>query len=392
MPRILRIINRFNLGGPTFNAAYLTRYLEPEFETMLIGGTRDASEDSSEFIVEKLGLEPVIIPEMKRSISFSDDRATYKKIKEIIREFKPDIVHTHASKAGAIGRLAAHKMKVPVIVHTFHGHVFHSYFGKPKTMMYKKIERYLAKRSHAIVAISPIQKRELTDEHNICPPEKMHVIPLGFDLSHFREDREVKRRRFRERYKVKDDEIVLSITGRLVPVKNHALFLEVLKKVLDGTEVPVKAFIVGDGELREELEAQATALQIPFADGPDENARLIFTSWLKNIDEVNAGSDIAVLTSLNEGTPVTLIEAQASSLPIVTTEVGGIRDIVLPDETAFLRPKDDADGLANDLLKLIHNPALRSQMSTSGWEHVKERFHYMRLCRDMSALYRQLLD
>ena len=161
MPRVLRIINRFNLGGPTFNAAYLTKYLQPEFETKLIGGLKDESEDNSEFIVQDLGLEYLIVENMRRSINIRKDWKAYQQIVEIIKSFKPDIVHTHASKAGFLGRLAAIQEKVPVIVHTFHGHVFHSYFGKFKSYVYKLIERYLAKRSSMIIAISDEQKREL---------------------------------------------------------------------------------------------------------------------------------------------------------------------------------------------------------------------------------------
>jgi UDP-N-acetylglucosamine:LPS N-acetylglucosamine transferase len=164
MPKILRIINRFNLGGPTYNVAYLSKYIEG-YETLLVGGEKDESEDSSTFITEKLGLNPLIIPEMKRKIDPSQDIAAYKKLKKIIQEFKPDIVHTHASKAGTLGRLAAFSCKTPVVLHTFHGHVFHSYFGKLSTTFYKNVERYLASRSTAIIAISDKQKHELSDIH-----------------------------------------------------------------------------------------------------------------------------------------------------------------------------------------------------------------------------------
>src|SRR3954467_7624548 len=126
MPKVLRIINRFNLGGIAYNVSYLSKYLDKEYETLLIGGAEEEGEESALHIPHNLGLKPIIIPELKRSINFKNDYAAYKKIKRIITEFKPDIVHTHASKAGAVGRLAAISCKVPVIVHTFHGHVFHS--------------------------------------------------------------------------------------------------------------------------------------------------------------------------------------------------------------------------------------------------------------------------
>ena len=163
MPKILRIINRFNLGGPIYNVAYLTKYLSPEFETLLIGGMKDDDEESSEFILKDIGVDYKIIPEMKRSINPFHDIIAYKKIKKIIQEFKPDIVHTHAAKAGAIGRSAAHTCNIPVIIHTFHGHVFHSYFGGVKTLVYKTIERNLARKTSAIIALSERQKEELVN-------------------------------------------------------------------------------------------------------------------------------------------------------------------------------------------------------------------------------------
>jgi len=210
-PRVLRIINRFNLGGPTYNVGYLSKYMEDEFETLLVGGMKDKSEGSSEFIIEKLGLRPIIIPEMKREIDFKLDRIPYKKIKKIIEEFKPDIVHTHASKAGAIGRLAASKMKVPIILHTFHGHVFHSYFGKAKTTLYKQVEKYLAKKSTKLIAISDIQKQEISGIHKIAQSNKFKVIPLGFDLQRFHDNHSVKRSNFRRKYKVEDNEVAIGI-------------------------------------------------------------------------------------------------------------------------------------------------------------------------------------
>ncbi|MFI5164756.1 MAG: glycosyltransferase, partial [Bacteroidia bacterium] len=194
MPKILRIINRFNLGGPTYNAAYLTKYLSPEFETLLVGGMKDDSEESSEFILKNLGVDYKILPGMKRSINPYNDFLVYNEIKKIIHEFKPDIVHTHAAKAGALGRQAAYSCKVPVIVHTFHGHVFHSYFGGLKTSIYKTIERNLAKKTTAIIAISEKQKQELVETHRIVPAEKVHVIPLGFDLDRFQENQDEKRK------------------------------------------------------------------------------------------------------------------------------------------------------------------------------------------------------
>lgn len=392
MTKVLRIINRFNLGGPTYNVAYLSKYMSNEFETLLVGGAKDDTEESSDFIVNNLGLKPIIVEEMLREIDLKNDYTAYKKIKKIIEEFEPDIVHTHASKAGTLGRLAASSSGVPIIIHTFHGHVFHSYFGKLKTLFYKTIERYLAKKSTVIIAISEIQKQELVEVHKICKADKVKVIPLGFDLSKFQERLPEKRDKFRKKYNLDEDEIAISIIGRLVPIKNHSLFLEALKIVSEKTTKKIRAFIIGDGEERKAIEAKATELGISFVDGTISNKKslLTFTSWIKEIDIALAGSDIIALTSFNEGTPVSLIEAQASNKPIVTTNVGGIENVVIPNETAFLCENNSLPQFSEALLKLIENESIRANMSQKGWVHVKEKFHYTRLVSDMENLYKSL--
>lgn len=394
MPKILRILNRFNLGGPTYNAVYLSRYLAPEFETLLIGGEKEESEESSLFIAHNNGLNPLIIPEMRRSINPFSDLKAQKKIREIIGDFKPDIVHTHASKAGVLGRRAAYKMKVPVIVHTFHGHVFHSYFNSFKTGIIKKIERGLARKSHAIVAISHQQKHELADLHNICPPEKIRVIPLGFGLEKFHTATTEKRETFRQKYMVEDDELAITIVGRLVPVKNHEFFIRVAEKVLKASGKKLRFFIVGDGEERENIMQKLKAAGIDFTYWPQNpvKATVTLTSWSKEVDVVNAGSDIIVLTSLNEGTPVSLIEAQAAGKAIVSTRTGGINDIVLEGQSAWLTGTGETDLFAEKLLHLIENENDRIAMSRAGQEFVLDHFSHQALCSHMRELYHFLLS
>lgn len=391
--KILRIINRFNLGGPTFNAAYLTKYLSDDFETLLVGGEKDETEESSEFILEQLHLSPTLIPEMKRELGFKEDKIAYKKLKNIIKEFKPDIVHTHASKAGTLGRLAAYKCNVPVIIHTFHGHVFHSYFGKTKTIFYKNIERYLAKKSTAIIAISEIQKNELSLEHKICNPKKIKVIPLGFDLARFQEDIQEKRLDFRKKYLLNDDEIAIGIIGRLVPIKNHTLFIDAIDQILTKTSKKIRVFIIGDGEEKENLLQYCTNKKLDFTEfnALPKKVTITFTSWIKNVDWANAGLDIIALSSLNEGTPVSLIEAQASNKPIVTTNVGGVENVVLKNKTGFIVEPNNLTAFSAALFRLVEDEKLRTEMSLKGWEHVKEKFHYTRLVKDMEELYTSLL-
>ncbi len=394
MPKVLRIINRLNLGGPTYNAAYLTKYLAPDFETMLLSGMKDDSEASSEFIVEKMQIEPKYLKKMHRSLNPFKDRDTYKEIRQVIRDFKPDIVHTHAAKAGAVGRYAAIKENVPVILHTFHGHVFHSYFNPAKTRVFLEIERYLAKRSTKIIAISDIQKHELVNIHKVCKPEKAVVIPLGFDLERFGIDSDSKRSSFRQQYQVSDDEVTIGIIGRLVPIKNHEMFLKALKLVADKSQKKIRAFIIGDGELRQHLEDIAKELSIPFSTEKSQvhDKLLCFTSWMKEVDIALAGLDLIAMTSFNEGTPVSLIEASAACKPIVTTDVGGIRDVVLENENALIVKSDDHLSLADKLLKLVADSSLRNEMGLKGKDNAMKKFSRQRLVEDMRKLYTELLN
>lgn len=394
MKRILRIINRLNIGGPTFNAAYLTKYLAPDFETLLVSGTIDDGEASSEYILQELGIQPLYIPEMQRPIRPLKDRKAYLKIKKIIQEFKPDIVHTHAAKAGALGRLAAYHARVPVILHTFHGHVFHSYFNPIVSNMFVRIERYLASISSQIIAISSSQKKELGETYRIAPTDKISIVPNGFDLQRFVTDTEQKRSAFRKKYGFSEDDLLIGIIGRLAPVKNHVLFLQSIYELNQRTSVPFKAVVIGDGELKTAIQEQAKALQLPFAEVYKEElpALVNFTSWIKEIDVANAGLDIVALSSLNEGTPVSLVEAQAAGKPIVSTDVGGVRDVVLHEKAGFIVPPNDPIAFANALKTLLENPSLRNEFGQFGHSFAFQHFSYQRLVKDMKQLYYRLLE
>jgi glycosyltransferase involved in cell wall biosynthesis len=328
---------------------------------------------------------------MYRELNPFKDYKSYYRLRKIIDEFKPDIVHTHAAKAGAVGRLAAIHSGVKVIVHTFHGHVFHSYFNPAKTNVFLKIERYLAARTTKIIALSKLQQDELVYQYRIAPQEKFSIIPLGFDLDRFDVDRQKKRILFRQKYNIDEDEIAIGIVGRLVPIKNHSLFLNAMKIVSGKTNKKIRAFIIGDGESRAELETLARNLGLTFNNTkPEEKNLITFTSWIKNIDESNAGMDIIALTSNNEGTPVSLIEAQASSKPIVSTNVGGIENVVIKGKTALLSKPGDVAAFAANLLHLVENKELRDALSANGVDFVKSRFSYARLCSDMGTLYNEL--
>ncbi len=394
MPRVLRIHNRLIIGGPAINVTYLTRYMAPEFETTLVIGGKDDHEQDAIHLTRDLDIEPVVVNEMRRNIHPLQDGIAYQKIKAIIENIKPDVVHTHAAKSGVIGRLAAEACNVPVIVHTFHGHVFHSYFNKWQTSMFIHIERYLARKSTGIVAISASQKHELAHVYNICPEDKLEIIPLGLDLDKFQHRQEEKRATFRTAYQIADDEIAIGVIGRIVPVKNHSLFVSAAKILLDKTNRKLRFIIIGDGDMRPQMEQEFQAAGIDYTYFPEKQRRAtaVCTSWLTSMDEVLAGLDIITLTSHNEGTPVSLIEAQAAGKPVVSTNVGGVSDVVKHGQCGFITRPGEAEELAESLLMLAENEEQRRQFGQFGRAYVQRKFSYQRLVQDMSNYYHRLIE
>lgn len=395
MYKILRIHNRLIVGGPAINVTLLSTHLSPEFETMLLVGKKDPQEKDAGYIAEQLGIIPIEIPEMRRSILPINDIRAYLKIKKIIKEFKPDIVHTHASKSGAIGRLAASSCNVKLIVHTFHGHVFHSYFNKPISQLIVAFERYLAKKTNAIIAISALQKKDLVEVYKIAPPEKIFTIPLGFNLEKYLIDQDKKRIIFREKYGFEPTDIIIGIIGRIVPIKNHEMFVEVAALVKKKSGENVRFAIIGDGESLSVIEKKSEALGLSysyFLKKPKSKTTIVVTSWETEIDQVVAGLDIVVLTSNNEGTPVSLIEAMAACKPVVSTNVGGVEDVITHGENGFLTQVNDVEAFAAHVNKLIADPSLREKIGKTGYDTVINRFSKNRLVSDVKKLYLDFLE
>jgi len=396
MPKILRILNRLNVGGPTYNVAYLSKYLDSNYETKILAGYKEPDEGSSEYILKDLGLSHNYVPDMYRSISPFKDYRAYRFIKKFVKNYKPAIVHTHAAKAGVLGRLAAyHNPNRPkAIIHTYHGNVFDGYFSPLKTKVFLAIERYLCGLSTAIVAISEAQKNDLVNKYRIVEANKVRVIKLGFDLSRFAEDPSVKRMAFRNFYCLGDDVVVISITGRLAPIKNHALLIEAIKIIKQANaQLKFKLFVVGDGELMPQIITtveQAGLTSCRYGDA-NYDADVVFTSWRKDIDVINAGSDIIALTSLNEGTPVSIIEGMASRKAVICTNVGGVKDVVEDGHNGFLCDVD-AQTYARKLEELIVNKPLRNDMAKNGQEFALENYSYKRLVSETEDLYRYLLE
>jgi len=387
--RILRVLNRFNLGGPAYHVGYLTAYLGSEFETLLVGGPPLPHEASALPILHELGIQPEIIPSMGPDVNPFRELSSLLALRKRIRTFQPDILHTHVSKAGLTGRFASLLARFPgIVIHTFHGHHFHGYAHPFLIRIYQKIERYLARKTHAIITISPHLKEELVFRYRIAPAEKVMVIPLGLDLDRFREHRDEKRRQFREEWNIPSHAFVISIVGRLVPIKNHQLFIECfdqVRKMHPG--LPLVGLIVGDGPLQLALKREIEKRNLHF----NGTGGILMTSWYKAVDKVYAASDIVVLTSINEGTPVSLIEAQAAGKPVVATEAGGTAHVILHEKTGFITPQNDPQRFTQYLSILIQNPELRKRFGENAEQHAFAQFHYQHLVSNIRNLYFELL-
>lgn len=390
-PRVLQVLNRPNIGGIVPQVLNTAKYLQPHFETLVISGHLDEEEAGFEHLFNEYGIELRLIPNMYRPIHPLKDYKAYKATKEIIADFKPDIVHTHAAKAGGIGRLAAAHSKVPAIFHTFHGHVFHSYFGSAKTQFFIEIERYLARRSSGIIAISKLQKEEISETYKICPAEKTHIVPLGYQLDRFFTDLPEKREKFRAKWRLAPDTIVIGMIGRLVPIKNVGMFVEAIKQVKEQTDKKVKGVLIGDGEERAKLEGIARDLGLTCGTESGEECDLLLTSWITETDEAYAGLDIVCLTSFNEGTPVSLIEAQAAGLPIAATNVGGVRDTVLENDHVLLSPSGEIEAMTANLSKLIGKISSQNIDFAANREFVLNKFGVNSLIFNVKNLYEQFL-
>jgi glycosyltransferase involved in cell wall biosynthesis len=393
-PRLLIILNRLAVGGPAFNVISGAAALSNEFEILLLAGAPDADEQPADYLLDQYkGFQFQKINSLKRSVIPGTDLRAYKEIKKTIKQFQPQIVHTHGAKPGVLGRVAAHRSKVPVIVHTFHGHVFHSYFSGFISNLIVRIEQWLAGFSSAIVAISNILKDDLEHKYKIAAANKLQLIRLGIDTTQFHDEDGSKRTSFRNEFNLTNDTIAIGIVGRLVPVKNHRLFIETAAQVLKakGKDYKLRFFIIGDGTGRTSLQELIRSKHLEFTDAGSKdhsNANFIFTSWRKEMDAVYAGLDIIMLTSLNEGTPVSIMEAMAAGKPVLSTNVGGISELINNGQTGLLASTEKE--LVAGLTSLIENTPLRKQLSTAAAKEAA-RFSKSAEMKELSSLYFSLL-
>ncbi len=379
--QVLRVVTRLNVGGPALHIEILTDGLcEYGFETTLAVGMPGPAEGDLEGRLRRRGLDPVRIPGLGRAPRLFGDLRALWGLCRLIRRVRPTIVHTHTSKAGLLGRLAAFLCRVPVRVHTFHGHVLEGYFSPPVSLAVRLIERVLAWGTTAIVCISPLQRADLVERFEVVRPHKAHVIPLGLDLEPFGE-LSAQRGLLRTELGLGAETCVLGTVGRLVPIKAHDILLQAFAR-LAARQDDVVLCIAGDGPLRGELEQTARELGV--------SGRVLFLGIRYDLRSLYADLDVFVLSSRNEGTPVALIEALAAGVPAVATKVGGIPDVVGASAAAVLVEPDDPEGLAHAVASLLEDPEARAAMSTAGPGAVTG-YGKARLLSDTAHLYRSLL-
>lgn len=372
-PRILRLITRLNIGGPAIQALSLTRAFALEYDTTLGAGYAAPNEGE----MTDPAVDVVHLP-LTRPISPLRDMAAYRAVARLIRSERPEILHTHMAKAGAIGRLAANRHAPETrTVHTFHGHVLEGYFRPAVSEAFLRVERRLAKHTDALVAVSQEVRDDLLNL-GIGNAQKWRVIPLGFDLSSFLEV-DAPRGELRRTFGIGPDELVIGALGRFAPVKDHALLLEATAR-LDG----VHLILLGDGETRPGLVARAG--------DRDLVGRVHFAGWKRNVADALSDMDVVAVTSLNEGTPVSLIEALASGRSVVATRVGGVASVVDHGETGLLVDSRDPGDISDALETLLRDADLRRRFGIEGRSRMVDRFGFERLVRDIGTLYTELLS
>jgi glycosyltransferase involved in cell wall biosynthesis len=377
--RVAQVIARMNIGGPAIHVAELSSGLTRNgFATTLVAGQHGAAEGDMSDLASAYGVNFQLLKQLGPRIALWDDGVAFLRLFQLIRGIAPEIVHTHTAKAGALGRLAARLAGVPVVVHTFHGHVFRGYWGPAMSRLAVAVERLLARFATAIVTVSENVRSELIS-HRIAPAAKIHVLPLGLDLDTFVSCAE-RRGEFRAELGIDAKVQLVGAVGRLVPIKNQQLFLQAAGRLV-AEGFGGRFVIVGGGELAGDL--RQLALELGIAD------LTVFTGWRRDLEKVYADLDVLVNTANNEGTPVALIEAMAARVPVVATAVGGVPDMIESERSGFLVPSGDLDALVVAVERALAAPAA---LLDAAQNYALENHNLDRMLTGVANLYRRLLQ
>lgn len=379
--KVFEIVTRLNIGGPAVNVIYLAALLDKsKFDVKLITGKESEAEGNMFYLCEKKNVEYIFLKRLQRELDFFKDLSALIKLMILMIKFRPDIVHTHTAKAGTLGRIAAVLTFRKKIVHTFHGHIFDGYFSKTKTEFFTVIERILGKFTDKIISVSGKQRKDFVDL-KIGGYDKIINIPLGLELDDFAESKKY-RTAMRKKYGIADDKIVISIIARIVPIKNHILLVEaadLLKKQFGN----FKVIVVGDGYLKQELNDLILKR--------DLTEYFEFAGFSNELEKYYGMSDIVALTSLNEGLPTVIIEAMAAGIPVVSTDVGGVSDLIKDNDTGLLVESGNPERLAEKLYLLCSNPDLRNRLGSSGRNYVLNKYTIKNLISNFEELYQNLV-
>ena len=379
--RVLRLFSRLNIGGPAIHVILTTAGLDPErYDSLLVIGKESDREGNFLDLAKARQASYRIIPSFGRRIRPLRDLITLVKLFMLMRQRRPDIVHTHTAKAGALGRIAARLAGVPVVVHTFHGSVFAGYFGSLTSLFFQWVERVLALGTDAVVTVSQRVAEDL-EQRGIAPKEKIQVIPLGLEIDRFAL---VSRRRgeLRRELGLAPDTPLVGSVGRLVPIKDLGTLLNAM--VLVSKAYPKAVLLVaGDGDERDALEEEASRLGL--------GSSVHFLGFREDLERIYADLDLAVNCSLNEGTPVALIEAMAASVPVVATGVGGTPDLLEDGRLGRLVPPRDPQALAEAISHALSPEGDRTEQAQLARQSVLRRFSLERLLGDLDQLYLRLL-
>ncbi len=398
---VLRVIARLNIGGPAIHVHLLTTGLNPaRYKTILVTGVISHQEGDMSYLFPEDFSQMYLIPDLKRDVGIGADLRVMIQIFKLLRHFRPDIVHTHTAKAGFTARLTVILYncifgKNIKMVHTFHGHVFKGYFNRVISLLFVLIERFLATFTDAVIAISQTQKKDLVETYHIASAKKICVVPLGFNLKPFLSCGLLKGQ-FRKKLGVSPETLLIGIVGRLVPIKHHEMFLDAAALFLKShPRYDVRFVIIGDGECKHRLELYCQERQLC--------RYVIFCGWIQNVASVYADMDALALTSLNEGTPVSIIEAMAASVPVMATQVGGVVDLMgLPEDDSsnaayhicqrgVVCPSGDVNGFAEGLSFIIHeNESRQRDRIERARNYVIQKYSQDRLVSDMESIYETL--